>query len=439
MAERTKQSVRDEFAEKFISLLESDKPLEWMRGWSKQYAPPYNGGSGRAYRGINRLILGFTAMEKGWTDPRYYTFKQATDMGLKVKAGEKASRVEFWMAWDSKKNRSLTLQEMDKILRSDPDRKEDEFSIFAKTAYVFNAAQIDGLQPLPEREHILEDNQLAEEVLKVLQDNMGVPVNYEGDRAYYSPKDDSITLPPKEKFYTAEDYYGTALHEFSHATGHPTRLNRPLDSLRSDSDSYSIEELRAEIASTYICAELGIEMSESVIENHLAYVQSWLSEIKEDHNVLFSAIKDADKIADYIIDKGRVDILREKLETYAKEPKELEGMTFEIWQLSDAPCNRPVAFADYDEASKYSLTQSRYEKKWEATAGKDEATLEDIYYKFNVSRPDGFTGHSLSVSDVIVINDGQTKRAFYCDKVGFKEMHGFIRKQRQEHTRRRSA
>ena len=212
-----------------------------------------------------------------------------------------------------------------------------------------------------------------------------------------------------------------------------------MDAYGTDSESYSIEELRAEIASTYICAELGIEMSESVIENHLAYVQSWLSEIKQDHNVLFSAIKDADKIADYIIDKGRVDILREKLETYAKEPKDLEGLTYEIWQLSDAPCNRPVAFSDYDEASKYSLTQSRYEKKWEATAGKDEATLEDIYYRFNVSRPAGFTGHSLSVSDVIVINAGQTKRAFYCDRIGFKEMHGFIREQRQERSRRRSA
>lgn len=65
MAERTKQSVRDEFAEKFIALLESDNPLAWTRGWSQQYAPPFNGGSGRAYRGINRLILSLTAMEKG--------------------------------------------------------------------------------------------------------------------------------------------------------------------------------------------------------------------------------------------------------------------------------------------------------------------------------------------------------------------------------------
>ena len=440
MEERTsKKTVREEFAEKFIALLESDKPLSWTQGWAQRYAPPYNGGSGRAYKGVNRLILSLIAMEKGWTDPRYYTFKQASELGCKVKAGEHACRVEYWMAWDSKEKRSIALQEMEKILKTDPTRKENEFILFAKSAYVFNAAQIDGLQPLPEKEHILQDNELAEEVLKVLQENMGVPVRYKGEHAYYNPTEDTITLPPKGSFFSSDEYYGTALHEFAHATGHHTRLDRPMDSLRSDSDSYCIEELRAEIASTYICAELGVKMSDAVVENHMAYVQGWLDQIKQDHNVLFAAIKDADKITDYIMEKGRVDLMREKLETYALEPKAFDGKTYEIWQLTEADCNRPIAFAGYDVASQYSLTQSRYEKVFEGIAGKDEATLEDIFYKFNISRPNGFTGHSLSVSDVVVLHDGDQKRAFYCDTIGFKEIKGFSREQRQEHTRRRTA
>ena len=97
-----------------------------------------------------------------------------------------------------------------------------------------------------------------------------------------------------------------------------------------------------------------------------------------------------------------------------------------------------IQFAIVETAEFHTLFDEQMQK-WEATAGKDEATLEDIYYRFNVSRPAGFTGHSLSVSDVIVINAGQTKRAFYCDRIGFKEMHGFIREQRQERSRRRSA
>ena len=84
-----KKSVREEFAEKFISVLQSDKPLEWVQGWASiGMGRPYNGGSNRHYNGVNRFILGFTAFEKGWTDPRFYTFKQASDEGYSITKGE---------------------------------------------------------------------------------------------------------------------------------------------------------------------------------------------------------------------------------------------------------------------------------------------------------------------------------------------------------------
>lgn len=85
---------------------------------------------------------------------------------------------------------------------------------------------------------------------------------------------------------------GTAmLDELSHSTGHPSRMNREMESLYQNRESYAIEELRAEIASTYFCTELGVNVSEKQMESHQAYVASWLKAIKEDHNALFSAIK----------------------------------------------------------------------------------------------------------------------------------------------------
>lgn len=423
-----KSSVRDEFAEKFISILESGKPLSWTKGWvTSNIGSPCNGYSGRKYNGINKMILMMASMENNWNDNRFYTFKQVAEMeDCKVKAGSKAIRVEYWMAYDLKEKKSLHLSEYAKILREDETRNADEFKIFAKTACVFNAKQIDGIKPLPEKARQgVEPNQLAEEVIKTLSENMGVNLIYGGDSAFYSLSTDSIFLPDRENFVSEAELYGTTLHEFSHASGAETRLNRDLKSFTEDSDSYAIEELRAEIASTFLTSEIGIEMSQSVVENHLAYVQSWLSQIKENHGVLFSAIRDAEKISDYILEIGRVDILREKLEIINEMPRNLENVTYEIWQLKDIPENEMLHFTCFEYASKFRLTESRYEKIYEATATKNEDSLDKLYYKFNVEKPNDYKGHSMSVSDIVVLHMDGRRKAWFCDDVGFKEVPEF--------------
>lgn len=270
-----RKSVRDEFAEKFISILESDSPLEWMQGWADTcISRPYNGGSNRHYNGVNRFILGFTALEKGWTDPRFYTFKQISDGGYSIRKGEKSTRVEFWAVWDSQKKKSISISEYMKLPQS--DLEDNRYHFYSKSAYVFNAAQIEGMEllPVPALQSQFEENRLAEAVLDCLSTNMNVEIHYGGNRAYYSPIGDYIQMPQKESFFSEEDYYSTLGHELSHATGAVSRLNRPLDSLYANQESYALEELRAEIASTYFCAELGISISAKAMENHKAYVSS---------------------------------------------------------------------------------------------------------------------------------------------------------------------
>jgi hypothetical protein len=256
---------------------------------------------------------------------------------------------------------------------------------------------------------------------------MGVPLIYGGDEAYYIPEKDVIHLPHKESFHSAADYYGTVLHELSHSTSAPDRLDRQIVGYSEDPDAYSREELRAEIASTFVCAEIGIKMPDSVVENHMAYVSSWLNQIREDHNVLFSAIKDADRIADYMVEQGRVEVLREKLEVMEQMPKQFESMSYEIWQLKDIPENRSIQFADYAFASLYRLTESRYDKVYEAPVTTETNTLDKLYIKFNIDHPADFKGHSLSMSDVVVLNEDGKKTAWFCDSFGFKEVKGFTR------------
>lgn len=433
-----RKSVREQFAEKFISILESEKPLEWVKGWGTQgVAIPYNGETGRRYNGINRMVLLFQGLEKDWADPRYYTFRQVSQMdGCKIRAGEKATAVEYWLVWDSKEKRSLTFREYEKLLKMDPSRKEAEFRVYAKTAYVFNAAQVEGLEPLPQQERPpLEENKLADEVIKTMSENMGVKLVYGGDEAYYRPSTDTIHLPPEEAFFSTEERISTTLHELAHSTAAPSRLDRPTAGLRQDPAMYALEELRAEIASCYTAAAIDLKISDSVVENNRAYVQHWLTAIKQDHNVLFAAIKDADKIADYMVEQGRVEVLREKLEIEAQMPRQFQGQSFEIWQLKDSPENRPIQFADYAFASLYRLTENRYDKVYEAPAGPDTDTLDKIFTKFNIDHPADFKGHSLSTSDVVVLNDNGKRTGWYCDSWGFKRVPCFCKTQQQTEKR----
>jgi hypothetical protein len=198
-----------------------------------------------------------------------------------------------------------------------------------------------------------------------------------------------------------------------------------------DPERYAIEELRAEIASTFVSAEIGMEMPDSVVENHTAYVQHWLAAIKQDPNVLFSAIKEADKIADYMVEQGRVEVLREKLAMADQMPKQLQGGSYEIWQLKDTPENRPILFSDYAFASLYRLTESRYDKVYEGPVGPDTDSLDKLFVKFNIDHPADFKGHSLSLSDVVVFNENGQRSAWYCDTIGFREVPGFCKTQQQ--------
>ena len=141
----------------------------------------------------------------------------------------------------------------------------------------------------------------------VLLKNMKLGFQEGGTEAYYSPSKDSITMPPSSTFLGNYGYMSTFLHECGHATGHESRLSRDLTG-RFGSPSYAKEELRAEIASAFISQALGFgaaaEDLSGAMENHKAYIQSWIAVIEDQPNELFAAIKDAEAISDYLLEKG---------------------------------------------------------------------------------------------------------------------------------------
>lgn len=163
---------------------------------------------------------------------------------------------------------------------------------------VFNAKQIEGIPEwTPKQRTVFEVVEVAERILN----NCGATVRHDqADRAFYNRSSDSIHLPPKYAFKDAASYYGTALHEAAHSSGHPSRLNRPTltESYRFGDVSYAKEELRAELASLFLAAERGIPHDP---EQHAAYVGAWIKTLKEDKNEIFRAAHDASKAADFLL------------------------------------------------------------------------------------------------------------------------------------------
>ncbi len=129
-----------------------------------------------------------------------------------------------------------------------------------------------------------------------------------GSKAFYSSITDRITLPPRELFISAEEEAATLFHECAHASGHPKRLNRKsiAEAAPFGSPTYSFEEIIAEMSAAYLCAEAGI--SPAVIANEAAYIQGWLAKLRSDKRMVVAAAAQAQKAADYILNRRTVDM-----------------------------------------------------------------------------------------------------------------------------------
>ena len=314
----TKQSFRDVVAEAFIKSIEAD-PLNWRKEWS--YAGtdrPYNAVKGNHYKGINVFYLSYVAHEKGYSDPRWATFNQASENEWRIKAGEKGTRIEYWMPIDNETGKVIAWAEYNRatahgtrnLYYTDQNgKKQEKYSIRAKYFVVFNGDQIEGIQPLEQK---LNYEIKKSDVVDRVSNGMNVPIiESNSARAYYSSSSDEIHIPLRQQFESDNAYQSTALHELGHATGHPNRLSRD-QSGTFGTENYAFEELVAEIASTFMSEYFETEMSESEMKNHQAYVQDWADAIKKDKNYLFRAIKLAEEAADYMIEKGELDVLRDK-------------------------------------------------------------------------------------------------------------------------------
>ena len=101
-------------------------------------------------------------------------------------------------------------------------------ALVLKSYAVFNASQIDGLAPMPERQTDIQPAEAVEAIIFGLQEEAGgrLKLNFGGNQPAYYPRTDKIRIPPASDFLSVEDFHATLLHEAIHGTGHPKRLAR---------------------------------------------------------------------------------------------------------------------------------------------------------------------------------------------------------------------
>jgi antirestriction protein ArdC len=247
-----KRDHRQEVTDSIVRMLE-DGVAPWQKPWESA-GMPFNPTTDKAYRGGNAVHLMATGLAQGYEDPRWMTYKQAAENGWQVRKGEKGTHIEFWEVKSKSEEKSGEREGNG----NDGDAKDNQRRLIHRVYTVFNAKQIEGV-PAFEREQpsAFEAVHSGERILA----NSGAKITHDQrDSAFYRASTDSIHLPPKEAFKDAPGYYGTALHEHAHWTGHASRLNRPTlnESYRFGDLNYAKEELRAELASVFIAAEVGV-------------------------------------------------------------------------------------------------------------------------------------------------------------------------------------
>nr|WP_245842966.1 zincin-like metallopeptidase domain-containing protein [Sphingomonas laterariae] len=274
--------------------------IPWVQPWSASPAAPppglpRNALSGRAYSGINILLLWGAVIARGYPGQGWLTFRQAVQLGGHVRKGEQGVTVVYADRFTPEQER----------IRAARDGGEAHSIAFLKRFTLFNIAQCDDLPPdiaadapaLPDREIV----PVAEALIMAT----GADFRIGGSRAFYAPDADYIQVPPQPAFSDQINYYRTALHELGHWTGHGSRLARDL-AQPFGTAGYAREELVAELCSAFLCAGLGIRPT----VRHADYIGAWLAVLRADVRAIFRAASAASKAADHLLALGGPAIAR---------------------------------------------------------------------------------------------------------------------------------
>lgn len=373
------------FLNELLNDIEKREKSTWTKPW--EFIESQNAFTGHKYSGLNAMHLELISRIYKFEDTRFSTFNQAKKNDYYVKKGSTGIPIQFFSfinketkkEWNEKE-----FQEKSKNMSPSEKRKElDKKVVISKTFHVFNAKNLISNKnklsftennPLPRFNKKLNTNDLINKFEQNLINSMNI--NYEerhSKGAYYTPQTDTVTMPLLEQFSSYEDRQATLLHELGHGTGHIDRLNRTFGKTFGDKE-YSLEEMKVELNSVFMTNTLGLNISENQRENHLKYLDSWGSKIKDNPKEFLNVLKDGLKIKDYMLEKGNFkelfiednlefnlsneslieekeykDLIDFQLSHYAKVNEVIYGTDREIEYISDIDSPSVQKFSSYSE------------------------------------------------------------------------------------------
>jgi antirestriction protein ArdC len=276
-------TIYQEITDSIIQELEKGA-TPWVKPWNAPASADKNIVSGKAYRGINRLLLAMISGIKGYSNPAWATYDQWANLGGNVRKGEKAAKIIFFSTAKDKKAEKAG---------------EDKTYQFARAYCVFNVEQVDGIDIIASEDTPVSDNQKIEACEnRIIATNAKYSIG--GDTACYIPSIDSIRMPALNTFQSAEHYYATFFHELTHWTSEKTRCDRDLSKGRFGNSDYAFEELVAELGAAFLCQQHGIKGD----LRHAGYIDSWLKCLKADSRAIFKASALAQQASDFLLNCG---------------------------------------------------------------------------------------------------------------------------------------
>lgn len=268
--------------DRIIAELEKSS-IPWKRPWTGANTRAYNRISNKPYSLLNQILLG--------RDGEWATFKQWTDLGGHIRKGEKSSFVVFWK-----------IQPYEDI-NADGEKVVKQIPLL-RYYNVFHISQVDGVEPKnkPELKEV-EPIEAAETIKESYKEREHIRIiETITNGAGYDPVMDYIQVPCRKQYTDANEFYSTLFHEMVHSTGHKTRLDRLTseDNLHFGSETYSKEELCAELGSAMLLNQIGIETPQT-FKNSAGYIQGWLQRLRNDNKFIVSAASKAEKAVNFIL------------------------------------------------------------------------------------------------------------------------------------------
>ena len=289
MANKVYEIVTQRIIEQLEEALRTGQCAPWHKPWNSNTVA-VNYISQTPYRGVNLLLL-----DSG----EYLTWSQLCDLQkhrpeLKLRKGSKSHMVVYFSFKESTKE----------VLNANGQTEQKAVRIpFLRYYKVFNIGDVEGLESRRQQVEFQHDPiDAAEAVIASYEQREDtLQIHYtDSDRAFYRPSTDEVSVPGKELYPNLAEFYSTLFHELTHSTGHPQRLNRLKGPAFFGDEQYSKEELCAELGAALLCGHCGIDNT-AAANNSVAYLQNWLSALRNDMTLIVSAASKAQRAVDYIL------------------------------------------------------------------------------------------------------------------------------------------